>query len=86
MRSSKVGGDSWWQGGQDAKDAIGTASLLMDIAKLRLRQLASEMEEVVSGTKRPRKHDIQKLGVSLKQVHGALHSALSILFVRAISR
>lgn len=53
-----------------AMDDLRTAFLLMDITKLRLRQLTSEMRKLLGGLERPRKLDVQKLRVSLKQVHG----------------
>jgi hypothetical protein len=61
------------------KDDVEKASLLMDIAKLRLRQLASEMGDLVGTTKRPRKLDMQKLRVSLKQVYGNMLLIPSLL-------
>jgi hypothetical protein len=60
-------------------DDLEKAFLLMDIAKLQLRQLASEMGDLVANTRWPRKLDMQKLRVSLKQVYGNMLLIPSLL-------
>ncbi|KAF2005324.1 hypothetical protein P154DRAFT_518836 [Amniculicola lignicola CBS 123094] len=49
-------------------DNFDKACLLLDIAKLRLRKLTLAMNELVSSGRCPRKLDVQKLRVALKQV------------------
>lgn len=66
----KRGDDAYVSLSSIATDTHETTSLLTDIAKLRLRQLAIDMRKLVGGSERPRKIDMQKLRISLKQVYG----------------
>lgn len=52
-----------------ARNDFEKAWLFLDVAKLCLRMLSSEMDDLFSDTRRPRKLDVEKVRNSTRQVH-----------------
>ncbi|KAF2736015.1 hypothetical protein EJ04DRAFT_562785 [Polyplosphaeria fusca] len=61
------------------QDDLDKASLIIDIAKLRLKAVAHNLHHLVTATPYPRKLDIQKTRVSLKRVQRDISTVPSLL-------
>lgn len=67
IRISKSGGDVFRTLAQCKMNSLGKAFLILDVAKLCLRPLTSDIEDLLNGAT-PRKIDVQKLRASVKQI------------------